>query len=88
MRVARDWTLHAGALPASSFGSFAIANDAVPCKLAGDTFSVRMQSQWACGLRGIGHYSSFFAASDVAVLVVFVAQVLVDGEAVVGTLPS
>jgi hypothetical protein len=27
---------------------------------------------------------SFFAASDVAVLVVFVTQVLVDGEAVVG----
>jgi hypothetical protein len=31
---------------------------------------------------------SFFAAGDVAVLVVFVAQVLVDGEAFVGTLPS
>jgi hypothetical protein len=46
------------AYPASSFGSFAIANDAVPCNLSGDFCSIRIQSQWACGFREIGHYTS------------------------------
>ena len=48
---------NAGVLYSSNLGNFTVGNDAVPCNLSGDFCSVHMQSQWACGLPRIGHYT-------------------------------